>query len=379
MVINHINNNTFDNRNSNLEESTYKANAQNKKKTTKKTISKYIGVSFHKPTNKWRASCCSKHLGLFENEIDAGIIYDKYALIVLGKNASINNLIVYDDIKNLTINDILKTKVNRKLPTNINIHNNKYRVSIRSNYILYEKNGIETLEDAMQILINFKKEIDNKKNLDLIEHNKKEITRDINDNAILYLYNNKKEKIGTTIVDDHKWHELQLANWIISNNYVVGYVNKKLIRLHRYLMNISHLPYGDLENDKLVDHIDNNTFNNKIENLRLVTHLENGKNKSKSKSKNCTSNYKGVSKTPYNKFNGKIQFDNYVYGLGNYELEIKAAIAYNLAAKYLFKEFANLNKITIDKDIYDEYEIEILNKWKTIKIGKIDIIKNILT
>ena len=105
---------------------------------------------------------------------------------------------------------------------------------------------------------------------------------------------------------------------------------------------------------------------------------KNGKNKSKSKSANCTSIYKGVTKTPYNKFNGKINFNRNVYGLGNYELEIQAAIAYNLAAEYLFEDFANLNDIIIDKDIYNEYKNEILDKWKKTKIGTLDIIKKFL-
>lgn len=54
----------------------------------------------------------------------------------------------------------------------------------------------------------------------------------------------------------------------------LGYNNKRF-RLHRVIYEIC---YGKIPNGLLVDHIDGNPFNNKKENLRLVTSAENSRN-----------------------------------------------------------------------------------------------------
>lgn len=55
--------------------------------------------------------------------------------------------------------------------------------------------------------------------------------------------------------------------------YCVIKINSKAYKAHR-LIYIMH--YG--ENPKIIDHIDNNPFNNKIENLRAATKIQNGYN-----------------------------------------------------------------------------------------------------
>lgn len=76
LVINHINFNKKDNRVENLEIVTQRENG-NKKHL--KSTSKYVGVYWYKPLNKWRAQITlngkNNYIGLFEKEIDASQAY----------------------------------------------------------------------------------------------------------------------------------------------------------------------------------------------------------------------------------------------------------------------------------------------------------------
>lgn len=57
------------------------------------------------------------------------------------------------------------------------------------------------------------------------------------------------------------------------------------------------LVYGSIPIDKLIDHIDGDKFNNKVENLRLVDHEINGRNRKKNKkNKNNKTGYTGISR-----------------------------------------------------------------------------------
>jgi hypothetical protein len=74
----------------------------------------------------------------------------------------------------------------------------------------------------------------------------------------------------------------------IKNKYLQVMVNRKGYLVHRL---IATLHYGDFEG--LVDHIDGDTRNNKIENLRIVTMEQNLWNAKRSKTN--TTGIKGVS------------------------------------------------------------------------------------
>ncbi len=92
-----------------------------------------------------------------------------------------------------------------------------------------------------------------------------------------------------------------------------------------------------------IDHINNIRNDNRIENLREASHLENCY--SKGLSSLNTSGYKGVrigykdSWYAYIKFNGKY------YHLGQFKSKEEAALAYNKKALEFFGEFAKLNII----------------------------------
>lgn len=95
---------------------------------------------------------------------------------------------------------------------------------------------------------------------------------------------------------------------------------------------------------EVVDHIDRNPMNDRIENLRAATNLQNARNRTSNK--NSSSKYKGVCIDPKTrKWRAYIFIDKKQKGLGNFNTENEAAICYNEAAKIHHGEFANLNII----------------------------------
>ena len=78
LVVDHIDNNPSNNKLENLQIITHRKNTSKDKKGYS---SKYIGVSWHKPTKKWvvmiRIKDKHKNLGYFEDEYEAHLAYQK--------------------------------------------------------------------------------------------------------------------------------------------------------------------------------------------------------------------------------------------------------------------------------------------------------------
>lgn len=90
------------------------------------------------------------------------------------------------------------------------------------------------------------------------------------------------------------------------------------------------------------DHIDHDKLNNQRHNLRVASKSQNNQNRKK---RNGTSSkYKGLYRdNRRNRWVCKIKLNNKNIQLGYFENEIEAALMYDVAAKYFFKEFALLN------------------------------------
>ena len=92
-LVDHLDNNSLDNRRANLREATESQNRQNVPKR-KNTSSRFIGVSFNKERKKWRARIDYEKkgvfLGYYDNEIDAGKAYDVAARKYYGEHAKVN-------------------------------------------------------------------------------------------------------------------------------------------------------------------------------------------------------------------------------------------------------------------------------------------------
>lgn len=128
------------------------------------------------------------------------------------------------------------------------------------------------------------------------------------------------------------------------DRYLLVYVSDKPYLAHRiiFLWHHGYLP-------DMIDHIDRDKRNNRIENLRESTLSENNINKVKVKSINGnkpSSQYKGVSwEQDRKKWRVTIMKDGKKVYLGRFINEIDAAKVYNIAAIDLHGEFVILNII----------------------------------
>ena len=123
--------------------------------------------------------------------------------------------------------------------------------------------------------------------------------------------------------------------------FVVLYSNAEVLlkTIHRLLAEAFILNLTDLP---CVDHKDRNSLNNHLSNLRWCTHKENQQNRSKLK--NTTSVYKGVSfHKASNKWQAHICHNGLQIHLGLFTDEVEAAHAYDRKASELFGVFAVLN------------------------------------
>ena len=136
---------------------------------------------------------------------------------------------------------------------------------------------------------------------------------------------NKGEKILVSIED---YEHLKQFKWTHNNSYIVGYVNNKSQRIHRYIM-IELVGHKELTRHNFIDHINGNKLDNRRENLRIVTVEENNRNKTKRK--DTLSKYLGVSKKN-NKYTAQLTLNDQnkskLYAL--YEIEEHAAYQYDL-------------------------------------------------
>jgi hypothetical protein len=140
-------------------------------------------------------------------------------------------------------------------------------------------------------------------------------------------------------VDNEDWIRVSQYNW----HFNAKYAKRKVLReetgglvkrqgMHRFIMGID-------DPSVLVDHINNDTLDNRKQNLRLCGHTQNCFNR-KPRSK---IGLKGVN-LDGSRYRARIQGTS----LGNFRTAKEAAMAYNKAALKLYGRFAWLNYIAED-------------------------------
>jgi len=134
------------------------------------------------------------------------------------------------------------------------------------------------------------------------------------------------------------------AGTITGHGYRYIRVNGKMMLAHRMAWLMA---YGEDPGEKLIDHINGNRLDNRIENLRLATFSQNGAN-AKRHSRN-TSGLKGASKVlKRGKWTGRWQSSitvrNKQFNLGYFDTKEEAHVAYLAAAKEHHGEFASDGK-----------------------------------
>jgi hypothetical protein len=131
----------------------------------------------------------------------------------------------------------------------------------------------------------------------------------------------------------HKWTAVKYPR---SNTlYAVKGSRGNCERMHIFILKY--------QSGELVDHRDGDGLNNQRSNLRKCTHAQNMQNRIVRQSNN-TSGFKGVTwDKGHNKWRSMINKDNKRSHLGYFTCLIKAAKAYDRAAKELHGEFARTN------------------------------------
>lgn len=101
---------------------------------------------------------------------------------------------------------------------------------------------------------------------------------------------------------------------------------------------------GPIPDTMLVDHKDRNPSNDAVDNLRLATHQQNIRNRSKAV--NNTTGYKGVYRHGA-KFIAQITHDQKPKHIGIFDTPEDAARAYDAEAVCVYKDFASLNFVEV--------------------------------
>jgi hypothetical protein len=134
-------------------------------------------------------------------------------------------------------------------------------------------------------------------------------------------------------LNKRKWHALKTKTtyYAASHRNKEGKYDGKYYYMHREIMNTP--------SDKEVDHRDHNGLNCQEFNMRNCIHQQNICNKKAS----GASKYLGVSFVHEKYITAKINMNKRLVHLGYFKTEEAAARAYDVVAKKLYGEFANLN------------------------------------
>ena len=379
-TIDHINGNSLDNTEGNLQYASFGLNAQNKPKKLN-CSSKYIGVDKVSGKNeKWVARICvnhkSLHLGNFETEIDAAKIYDVYTIdCYKTKEAQTNNLLSSTEIADIIKNGI-PPEYCRKIKTLpkyiVKLKSSNYTVLIKTPAKVYYK-STDTLADAIVWKDKYLKEI--KETNELNEKLKviPEITRDVNGLAIVLMGNKMP-----CVVEDAHWHDINQYSWNCYLNmagqivgYPTGMVNSKQILLHRYVYDkyVAPIPL-----DKTVDHRNSkNIMDVRLSNLRLANKSLQVHNSSKPKNKH--DKYTGVE---FNQAGYQTRINDIYYG--TFEIAELAAEKANEIFKLIYGDDAKLNVIDYSKETtkYNRIPETMITKEFIENIDAVVDLKNII-
>ncbi len=392
LIVDHINGIRHDNRRSNLRLSTPVQNSRNRVKK-EGTTSKYIGVSYHPLSKKYRAVLISNkkryYMGCYDDETKAAEIIDIFMIHNLDDDYVKLNFPEKREeyLKKKYVPFVPKKSFYSGVAKNGNNYNALITISKKTKYIGKSKSITKAAKMWDKYVVNnnipgrklnFPNDYPNYNSLTI-----KTFYETIDDNTIKLVNNRLENK--TVLIDKQDYNKIKYYKWVINRDYVFGYVNGKNIRLHRYLLN---------ENDSkiFIDHIDNNKLNNTRKNLRLSNAALNAQNKKKKM--NTDSTYIGVSRGHHQwvssiTFNGKCtylgQYNNQfhaarkrdLYILNNYpNQQFKLNFEWNDIDIIVWKEIFNNSTETQTKKIHGlrNNMIRTLSKNNWKELDKINII-----
>ncbi len=117
----------------------------------------------------------------------------------------------------------------------------------------------------------------------------------------------------------------------LSRGYKKASINGKVVPLQRIIWSFM---YGEPDEGMIIDHINGNRSDNRIDNLRLVTPSQNTQNQHKPRKDNLSSGIKGVTLyKPNGTWQAQIRAHGKYYYIGRYKTKEEAAEAYKEGAK----------------------------------------------
>ena len=326
--VDHDNRNPLDVTIKNLREVTDSVNARNRTKA-KNCTSIYKGVVYDRFKHKWvcRLSTKGKNYQFFyTTEQDAAYHYN---LLLI--STGLIECTPRNDIEK-PIDFVLATNRTKSedLPLGISKYYNKYRYNLRGKM----SRGFNTADEAV-LARNINIEQDEMERISKIII--QPILRNCDGIPIVEYFNKEGEKIGEITIDAHRYYELKLNTSYINGEYIDIRINNKHFILSRYLLNCT-------DETKYVDHKDGNKFNYQMNNLRIITPLQNSQNRCSLI--NSSSQYVGVAQTPNNKWRSYIEHTH----IGIYTTEYEAAISRDIKA-YELNLLGNLYRINLLEDL----------------------------
>lgn len=174
------------------------------------------------------------------------------------------------------------------------------------------------------------------------------------ENKILNFYNSNNEICNLEEASYVKLSLLGRAKNLEENYFLISKCNLEYVLRHNWYLDSNGYPMtytarsktlhknliGKQEKGYVIDHINRNKLDNRLENLRVITSKENSYNRTKNK--NSNNNYKGVVKRG-NKYVACISKDGIKREIGGFETEEEAAKTYDMMAEELFGQYAGKN------------------------------------
>jgi hypothetical protein len=141
----------------------------------------------------------------------------------------------------------------------------------------------------------------------------------------------------------HRWFAVRKGGLVYAACFVYPKGRRRRrVYLHRMILSV------ELSSDKVVDHRNHDTLDNREANLRICSQKQNSWN-SRSRSHKHTSRFRGVGyigrKRDSLKWRARIKIGGKDRHLGYFQTEHQAAEAYNFAATQLYGEYACLNEL----------------------------------
>lgn len=133
------------------------------------------------------------------------------------------------------------------------------------------------------------------------------------------------------LLKKYRWRATLSANiwYCVCSVWVNG--SSRLLTMHRLLLNPPE--------DQVVDHANGNGLDNRRANLRICSSADNSRNARFRSSRPRSSRMKGVTRTSKG-WRAQILIDGVKRNLGTYKTEQEAGVAYYVAAREAFGEFA---------------------------------------